>query len=103
MTKSSNYVSFIFQRGEVVIIEIFRVLELINFFKLIQAQQKRLQEIQQQLALIQQQRQQLQEQQRQIMLQQQKKHFQKRIILQIFFQIWIKTLILMSLFIHRYQ
>ena len=40
MTKSSNYVSFIFQRGEIVIIEIFRVLELINFFKLIQAQQK---------------------------------------------------------------
>ena len=40
VTKSSNYVSFIFQRGEVIIIEIFRVLELINFFKLLKAKQK---------------------------------------------------------------
>ena len=40
ISDTSNYVSFIFQRGEVVIIEIFRVLELINFLKLIKAQQK---------------------------------------------------------------
>ena len=40
ITKSSNYISFIFQKGDIVIIETFRVLELINFFKLIQAQQK---------------------------------------------------------------
>ena len=40
ITNSSNYVSFAFQRCEIVIIEIFRVLELVNFFKLLQAQQK---------------------------------------------------------------
>ena len=36
----NNYMSFIFDRGEIIIIETFRVLELINFFKLVQAQQK---------------------------------------------------------------
>jgi hypothetical protein len=36
----NNYMSFIFDRGENIIIETFRVLELTNFFKLMQAKQK---------------------------------------------------------------
>ena len=40
ISKTNNYVLLVFDRGEEVIIEIFRVLELINFFKLIRAQQK---------------------------------------------------------------
>ena len=40
ISNSSNYVSLTFKKGEPVIFEIFRVLELINFFKLIKAQQK---------------------------------------------------------------
>ena len=37
---SNNYISLIFQNGKKVIIETFRVLELINFFKLLAAIQK---------------------------------------------------------------
>ena len=40
ISKSNNYVSLIFLNGNIVIIELFRVLELINYLKLIQAQQK---------------------------------------------------------------
>ena len=40
ISNSSNYISFIFQNDQTVIIEIFRVLELVNFLKLIKAQQK---------------------------------------------------------------
>ena len=36
----NNYMSFIFDRGEMIIIETFRILELINFFKILQARQK---------------------------------------------------------------
>ena len=39
ISNSSNYVSLTFKKGEPVIFEIFRVLELVNFFKLIKAQQ----------------------------------------------------------------
>ena len=42
ITNSSNYVCFFFQRSEAVIIELFRVLELVNFMKLLQARQKAL-------------------------------------------------------------
>ena len=40
ISKSSNYISLFFERGEIIIFETFRVLELINFFKLLKAQQK---------------------------------------------------------------
>jgi hypothetical protein len=40
ITDSSNYVSLIFEKGEPVVFETFRVLELINFFKLVKAKQK---------------------------------------------------------------
>ena len=42
ITNSSNYICFFFQRSEAVIIECFRVLELVNFMKLLQARQKSL-------------------------------------------------------------
>ena len=40
ISKSNNYISLIFQNEKIVIIETFRVLELINFFKLLAAQQR---------------------------------------------------------------
>ena len=40
ISKSSNYVSLVFKNGTIVIIDIFRVLELVNYFKLIKAQEK---------------------------------------------------------------
>ena len=42
ITNTSNYVSIFFQRAEGVILEIFRVLELVNYLKLLQARQKSL-------------------------------------------------------------
>ncbi len=42
ISNTSNYVSFYFQRSEGIIFEIFRILELVNFMRLIQARQKSL-------------------------------------------------------------